>query len=199
MQPPRAVIVGTGHSGTKYIAEVLRASGAYAGHEAWFNPYAMQVDGLDVESSWLATQALDHYEGIVWHQVREPLKTITSIAYTGGWYGDYFLYRKQLMREVTDDAVLNAMITYVDFNLEAEKHASRRWRVEDVNVKLIIELRRELGLKSDRPKIRKALEKTSKTANAHWRSTPLSWEKLPNHPVKDELIEMTERYGYEGP
>jgi hypothetical protein len=178
------------------MAEVLAAAGLKTGHEAWFNPNGVRTSGLDVDVAWESTLFLNDFDGIVWHQVREPLRTITSLAYTADWHGPYWRIRKRGLTEFTDNPILNAVISYVDMNLKAEQHATKRWRVEDVDAELVKELMRELGYQPDTERVEQALKETSTRTNSHWTSLTLDWSDLPRHPVVGELRDMTERYGY---
>lgn len=180
-EAPGAVITGCIHSGTTYIAKVLQASGVNAGHEAYF---PRGWGGLDVDCSAPALFYLDRYQGKVWHQTRNPLKVVESIA------------RTVAIGTSDGERLINAMKTYLDANLMAEKYASRRWRVEDIDSQIITDIVTSLGFTPDRNQIDLALNLVSKTSNAHVSGYSLLWGDLPDSLVKEKLINMGERYGY---
>lgn len=84
--PPRAAIIGTGRSGTGYMAAMLKTAGLATGHEGyWHSHWGESVSGLDVDSSWLALPHIEKrtWSGPVLHVVRHPLDTIRSLMSTG--------------------------------------------------------------------------------------------------------------------
>lgn len=91
--PPRAVVIGSGRSGTGFMAAVLKAAGLDAAHEGYWHahggPHASQ---LDVDCSWLALPAIEHgtygsntapWTGPTIHVVRHPVDTVRSLLGTG--------------------------------------------------------------------------------------------------------------------
>lgn len=88
--PPRAVVVGSGRSGTGYMAAVLTAAGLDAGHEAFWHAHGgLHASQLDVDCSWLALPAIEFgnhpepWTGRTLHVVRHPVATVRSLLGTG--------------------------------------------------------------------------------------------------------------------
>lgn len=197
MNPPLAVIAGTGHHGSGYTARVLQESGIRTGHEEYYS-FHVAPQELIIDSSWLSTAKLDEFDGIIWHQVRDPLKVVTSFSTTMHHYVDnqYGNLRRSLMRPMTGDPLTDSMATYVDLNSIAEQYAERRWRVEDVDAGLVVELAQRVGTTVPKEMAERAISAVSRKTNQHTRATSLGWDDLPEVGVKDELREMADRYGY---
>lgn len=88
--PPRAVVIGTGRSGTGYMAALLKTAGIDAGHEAhWHAHSGPHASQLDVDCSWLALPAIEGnswggpWTGRTLHVVRHPVDTVRSLLGTG--------------------------------------------------------------------------------------------------------------------
>jgi hypothetical protein len=83
---PRAVITGTGRSGTGYMARLVTEATSHAtcGHEGWFAELGDRTPGLDVDSSWLALPAIEAgtWAGPVVHVIRNPVATVASLLRT---------------------------------------------------------------------------------------------------------------------
>lgn len=88
--PPRAAVIGSGRSGTGFMAAVLKSAGLDAAHEGYWHahggPHASQ---LDVDVSWLALPAIEFgnnpepWTGRTLHVVRHPVDTVRSLLGTG--------------------------------------------------------------------------------------------------------------------
>ena len=83
---PRAVIIGTGRSGTGYMSRLITEATGHAtcGHEGWFAELGDRTPGLDIDSSWLALPAIEGgtWAGPVVHVVRDPVACVTSLLRT---------------------------------------------------------------------------------------------------------------------
>ena len=83
---PRAVIIGTGRSGTGYMSRVVTEATGHAtcGHEAWFRAIGDPEPGFDIDSSWLALPAMEVgiWFGPAVHVVRHPVATVASLLRT---------------------------------------------------------------------------------------------------------------------
>ena len=85
MAPPWFTIIGTGRSGTKYMAELMRANGLNCGHESYYSPIRMesgdQDESLDGDSSWLAVPYLeqDVPRSPTIHVTRNPVAVVKSL------------------------------------------------------------------------------------------------------------------------
>lgn len=196
MTQPRAVIGGTGHSGSGYIAAVLGMCGLRAGHEGYFNPLSFKKLDLDVDSSWLAVNHLDTFDGIIWHQVREPIATIESIYKTADWERIYWQERKKALSVVTGDRLIDSVITYVDINMQFEAYAKKRWKVEEVDADLVQSLCADLGHKISTAEADLALNRVDEKYNLHVRDHTWTYFDLPAHESTMQLWRMVYRYGY---
>lgn len=83
---PRAVIIGTGRSGTRYMSRLITEASGHAscGHEAWFRAAGDPEPGFDLDASWLALPAIESgtWAGPVVHVVRHPVATVRSLLRT---------------------------------------------------------------------------------------------------------------------
>lgn len=83
---PRAVIIGTGRSGTGYMSRLITEATGHTtcGHEAWFRELGEREPGFDVDSSWLALPAIEGgtWAGPVVHVVRHPVACVASLLRT---------------------------------------------------------------------------------------------------------------------
>ncbi|WP_407563326.1 hypothetical protein [Streptomyces sp. 184] len=83
-KPPRFAVVGTGRSGTGYVAAFMQASGVRCGHERWFRPDDGRTGGLDGDASWCALPAIESgaWKGPVAMVARHPVATVRSLVGT---------------------------------------------------------------------------------------------------------------------
>jgi hypothetical protein len=84
----RFVIAATSRSGTRFISRALAQAGVRCGHEEVFGIKPCGFHGwgeFDGDASWLSVPFLSELprDALLFHQVREPLPTIRSIASTG--------------------------------------------------------------------------------------------------------------------
>lgn len=94
--PPRAAVIGTGRSGTGFMAAVLKHAGLDAGHELYWHAHGgKQGSQLDVDVSWLALPAVEGHSwngpwtGPTLHVVRHPVDTARSLLATGLFSADF--------------------------------------------------------------------------------------------------------------
>jgi len=83
--PPRGAVIGTGRSGTGYMAAVLKAAGLDAGHESYWHAHrGPRGSELDIDVSWLALPDIEagRWSGPVLHVVRHPVDTVRSFLGT---------------------------------------------------------------------------------------------------------------------
>lgn len=193
---PRFVIVGTGRSGTRYISEVLTASGIRCGHEQWWGlgGRSMRLDG---DASWLATFQLDGYHGRVFHQVRDPMKVIRSLVGLdlSSRQRDrrWTQYRALVMGGLSNDPVLDAMRIVDMWVTESERVAERTWRVEDVDAELISEIAEAIG-KQATPQVN--IPHNLNTRTDIKQVVDLDWGGLPNNALKNRIMDHAARHGY---
>ncbi len=145
---PKAVIVGTGRSGTGFIAAMLNDLGVRCGHEGWWNPLGQRESGLLVDSSWCAVPHLASFDGPVFHVVRHPLDVVSSLTLSPDWgpYAD--------LRGVPDgyDSLRGAMWTVATWGRMCDDYdgfpSFGPYRVEDEDevVDLLHTVGRHVGL-----------------------------------------------------
>lgn len=184
---PRAVIVGTGRSGSAYIAQVLRACRVVCGHESWFNPWNSHVDGLDVESSWAAiVEGLDDFDGPIFHQVRHPLDVISSLVKHPS-HGEYAAMRDRMFPYVPDDPIEVALFNWFYFVEACEHVAQRTWRLEDVDAGLLVDIGKAVDIDVTYEAAETALAIVPRNFNFHGEGARLGWDDLPDGWVKDQV------------
>lgn len=198
---PRFVIVGTGRSGTGYIAALLRAGGIRCGHEGWWSPLDRRRPRLQGDASWCATFELDDYDGRIFHQIRDPLATMRSVAAVevaphrreNAWYR----YRTKFV-EFTGDPMTDALLTLDRWLTKAEAIAEWTWRLEDVDVSLVAEIGARLGLPVDTAAVVEAisLAPRNEAQTKKLETFDFTWDDLPERAEKRRVIEIAQRYGY---
>lgn len=141
MRPPRGLVVGTGRSGTGYVARVLESAGLNTGHEAWWRPGAPlpTADGLDYDVSWLGLRDAYSWRGAGRPLVlatRDPLLTFKSYAAKAFWNNspDDPYYRTQLSMfrryQHTGNRVVDAAVVVVELGLAAMAYCQWMFAVE---------------------------------------------------------------------
>lgn len=146
---PRAVVVGTGRSGTGYMTHVLLANGVNAGHEGWFNPLLWgaevereQKPGLDVDVSWMALPYIEsgEWSGPVLHVVRNPVDCIRSLEWTEHVThpdSPFSAFARENFEFWDEWSPLEAAVEfYVDWNERCAVVADHTLRLEDVSTRL---------------------------------------------------------------
>ena len=199
---PLFAIVGTGRSGTRYISEVLTRSGIKTGHENWWNPYERRVTTRLVgEASWCAVFNLDGYAGHVFHQIRDPLKVVSSLTTTEldpSWQSrDNQLFYKWRQRNIdlTGNPTTDAMAVVVRWFRESERCSEWSYRLEDVTEETVMEIARRSGLEMKRTKVQSALRSVPSNTNRR-RHSAMTWEDLPDDDLKTELLAIASQHGY---
>lgn len=199
LKTPRFVIAGTGRSGSGYIAQVLTAAGVRCGHENWWSLHTQWTPGLVGDSSWLATPVLGSYSGRIYHQIRHPLRCVSSMASgelfedrAGRWY-------KVRIRhfEPTGDNLTDSLRCYVAFFDMAETHAERTWRLEDVDADLVMSVAKENDVDISPEDAQAAIDTVPTDWNKHADTLSLTLGDLPDCPEKARLVEIAETYGYD--
>lgn len=197
---PRFVIVGTGRSGSGYISRVLTAAGIRCGHEEWWNPTNVRTPDLVGDSSWCAVPALPAIVDrgvIVLHQVRHPLKVVSSFAKKWNRRDEYWpLKASTILRPLTGDDLVDGMACYVDANRACEPYTSMRWQLEQIDDQLLRHISTCVGSPISVRQARAALENVPTNYNQHVTGTDLDWGDLPDIPLKQELRDLGRSYGY---
>jgi hypothetical protein len=191
------LITGCARSGTTYISEVLKLSGLDIGHE---------LVGKDGVSSWFMCIEADHvpwkhrpsaigfHFDHIFHQVRHPLKVISSVLGTEHRKAiDYFsknipeIYAK-------DSPIVKSAKYWYYWNLYAEQKAEWRYQVEHIN-ECLEEMGQRLGISLDKA----ILQNVPRDTNHRKATTNLTWahlkEEIPTN-LFINIQEMALRYGY---
>lgn len=163
MTTRKLLITGCGRSGTKYITFLLQRLDLDVGHEklgrdgvaSWY----MAVDADSVPFGPARREVTFEY---VYHQVRHPLSVIAS-ATTFKDVSWQFICAHQPIG-LDEPLLLRCAKYWYYWNLEAEKIAQSRYRVEDLHAS-IEALCERLGRKADRARI----ESVSKDVNTRSR------------------------------
>jgi hypothetical protein len=143
---PRAVITGTGRSGTGYMARLITEATGHAtcGHEGWFAALGDRTPGLDVDSSWLALPDIEAgtWGGPVVHVVRHPVACVASLLRTeffgmvvGTPYPQFALEHCKAAADAlaTEGPVAAAVEFWADWNARCAGAANLTVRLEDVS------------------------------------------------------------------
>lgn len=196
-RPPSITIVGTGRSGSGYIAKVLTECGMPCGHEGWYNPLGQRQAGLVADSSWcaLAPEFEDTVRNTyVWHQVRNPFDVIAS--HMKKWsQSDLWWPMKEsiLIGPPEEDTIDLAMQSVWSSHVMAfDLNPQLTWRLEDVSAKMVANL-----VGTTECEIKDTFDSVPKTINYHGPgSLKLGPDDLPDNKWKPRIIEIAERYGY---
>jgi len=202
MKPPKAVIAQTGRSGSGFIYKVLQAYGINVGHEDYFCFPWQQPQQVEGDSSWLSVPHLSDYDGIIFHQVRNPLKVLTSLMNTYGKDGSphhkkkYLPYRKKLFKTETGDLMRDFMAHIVWMNEEIEKYRDYGWAIESFDYWDLNGICHFLDIEYKHSKAEKAIESVSSDYNKHHDKEYLTWGQIPESKEKQQLKQQAKRYGY---
>lgn len=202
---PLIAVVGTGRSGSRYIADLLTSCGVNCGHEGWWNVHGTRAPALLADSSWVATAHLDDFTGAVWHQTRDPLKVMASLLDlyaedAAPWVEQYEQERRKFVGYDPDDApIVKALATVRAYWEEAERHADRTWRVEDITAGMLLDMCVDAGVNA--PSLtwaRSIIDKLGTDVNQHnTDGVEFGWGDVPNCDDKTTVMAMAARFGYE--
>lgn len=194
---PKVCILGTGRSGSGYIAAVLSEAGVACGHEAWWNPLGDRAEGLAADSSWCALpEVLDDPMVTCFLQVRHPLKVVASLVASPDW-GPYLGPRAALGFASQGDPVRAAMALYVGWNRVCLSRSLSWWRVEDLTGYELRGVAGRLGIGLPMEAGEAAISVTPTNFNAHGGDLTLTWADLPAGPERAALWTCAERFGYD--
>lgn len=201
MNPPKAVILGTGRSGSGFIAAALNAAGLNCGHENWWNPLNEQIDGLDIDSSWCALK--DAHEipaSNRFLQVRHPLKTIASLTAFPDW-GPYHALRDETLPGLPDtkgiDRATEITVRWLETALACTP-ARNVWRLEQLNdpgvMHRVVTSVRDAAAptKTVRPD---GASETPSNVNSHQTRLVVGWGDIPRR-HRAHLRALTQTLGY---
>ena len=197
---PRFVILGSGRSGSGYIAQVLTRAGIACGHEEWWNPTGFRNPAILGDSSWCALDDdLSAYPDlVVFHQIRHPLDVISSFARRWSRDDVWWPMKARTMDGAPDDDIDAAIKCWVVCNRKAAERAEKTWKLEQVNAPLIFGLVDRLGLGDRVPvtSILDALDRVPRTYNQHSRGRRFTWDDLEGRPGYGDLLALAHEYGY---
>lgn len=203
---PEFAIIGTGRSGSTYIAELFKASGYECSHEAYFTPDGPKLRNPDRgihckgDASWLAVPYLPDPDITAIHQIRHPHKVILS-TYNLGWFDEkiqsqrmpFYSFAKSHF-DFSDDPLRSSLRWYIEWNKRCEAITDKRFQIEKLleNIdNLSTWLDRDLNYiqqsRSDNSNSRRAVVEH-----------PLDdiSQAIKDYPEYVQLEEMAEDYGY---
>jgi hypothetical protein len=200
----RFLVTGCPRSGTKYAATLFRALGVRIGHEDVFGvrqglrKRPVTWDGQQGDASWLAVPFLPLEDTIVLHQVRHPLEVVRSLCGFGFLSDERAgMPFPRVVRLHTpevyapDTQAERGAIMWRIWNAKAEAHGAITYRLEDLDVALLLRLCRLIELDVSEEQAAKALEGVPKTVNQRRRDESVEWEKI--RPIAGEAAA---HYGY---
>lgn len=206
----RHVIVGSGRSGTNYVARLFGALGRAVGHEMRYTPTGeIPIVAMEGDVSWMALPYLERNEqaGVetpehVVHVVRNPIDVLRSMVgirlHSDEVHG---AYREFLLRESHADDPSDPVEWLADWLHRCEQIADGpAVHVEDLlSVRGVAELLERLGIVdySD-DEIKEAIGKVPDSPNSRTRAD-LDWDDLPDSKAKRALLDLAKRWGYETP
>jgi hypothetical protein len=135
-KPRSLLIIGCARSGTTYIARALKQRGLRIGHER------VQSDG---SSSWpLAVLPVKDRFGVrpgkyrfahIFHQVRDPLKVISSVYVTEGRQSWNYIMKHLPEIDISDSHLVKCAKYWYYWNVRAEKNAEWTYAIEELDDK----------------------------------------------------------------
>lgn len=203
MNEPGLVIVGSGRSGSGYIARVLTEAGVPCGHEQFWSGDGSRLDGLLADSSWCAlAHGLTDFSGVIAHQTRHPLDMVSSMLkepppISGPYFELPAAVIRRRMLTVPESPTEFAMAVWLCLNREAETLTSWAWRLEDVDSFLIQRLAATVGVPITPYEADVALRCVPTDYNQHGDGVRLGWDDLPHGQLRDAVIDDAKRWGYE--
>lgn len=203
MKQPKFIIASTGRSGSRYISQVLTKAGIKCGHEDWFTSPARNKEresGLIGDSSCFSVPHLADYDGIVFHQVRNPLHVLTSLYENRKRIKSVrkiWRFRRQFIAEQTGYLMRDFMQMIVGMNEEIEEHADIRYAVERLyDWEQLFMFFHYNGLEMDKSKAAQSIRQVSKNCNKHHKADYLTWDDIEDCREKELLMKQAQNYGY---
>ena len=209
------IVVGTGRSATSYTAHLFTELGIPCGHEDFFNHHANTLENLNTpvsgiarelvigECSWSAVPFLDEFEGKVFHQRREPLKVLNSWLENGLFSNSQVADFQASALEFIDrfftreaDPLKTVMRWIVEWNERCERYAHLSWNVESLDAETLVHATTLIGHRRGVDECAAVLTRLPKDINHYGIPPQLSWTDLPDSLHKNQLLELSRRYGY---
>jgi len=188
------LITGCGRSGTTFITKFLNLNGVKVAHE---------TDAPDGMVSWYL--AVESDEAIccpgsnrfkfkhIFHQVRDPLKTIASMSQEPVLAWNYVCsFIPQV--KMTQTGMVRAAKYWYYWNLRAEMKSEWTYRIEDIDA-VVKKMSHKLGIKLD-PAL---LAKVPRDTNTRHYNVTCTWAKLRKilrPSMYERIVSMAKRYGY---
>ena len=177
-------ITGTPRCGTQYIARCFQAIGIDIQHEAFGK--------RGIAAFYIVSFLAERKEGLVLHQVREPLKVIASMQTIKPktWQ---LITNNTGIEPKPGDLTHAIMRLYLHLNSEIEKYYYFRYRIEDIDT-VWLQLLNIMEL-PDQP----LPDIPRNTHTRKGRFEPLSWTELESRDVEltKRIKDMAIRHGYE--
>jgi len=211
---PPVTILGTGRNGSTYISKVLRHAGIDCGHEEWWTPYIKREKfQLDADSSVFGYPFVSNlfqsdfqYKGTVLTQVRDPLKTIASLAAVGdghfmaGNHPDDLIWQHHVVREprlaFIQDPIYNSAYWWLHTTRKCLDVSSEWWRVEDIDGHLLQQICKWARWTVDLERCEAAVSEVATDTHQHSSTiTPLTWEDIPDT-LRQECQALATELGY---
>ncbi len=190
----RFIVVGCGHSATRYISRFFTQLGIPCGHEDIFSRTGvLKNEELVGDASWRAMPYLEQFEGIVFHQVRHPLPVISSLIWLGKNRG---LDEWKAHIDIDCPVEIGAMRIYTRWNQMCEQgNPYFRYQIENITPELIFAFCLVVGMPRSLEKIEFLIKKMPRKINYHNKKI-ISWDCLPDCDEKVELMKISKRYKY---
>ena len=190
------LITGCARSGTHYIASLLTLAGLPIKHEKegemGTSSWTMAVNAL--QTPWGPGYLKFNFQH-VFHQVRDPLKTISACT-TEPERSWEFIYDHIPQIKVKDRLVVKCAKYWYYWNLEAENKAEFTYRVEDIENALD-----EMSIRLRVPLSKDAIDWVPKDLNHRPRKVNYTWKDLKvllaDPDLYQKIVDMARRYGYE--
>lgn len=160
---------------------------------------------LEGDASWLAVPHLESYDGLVLLQLRDPLAVINSLVaielFAAPRKQSAFRRKAQAFVPRTGNQILDAMRFWVTWNRWAAHRADLVYRIENLDTALLRRILEQVGGDPDRAEgALSSVPARTNTLEEWGLARPgLTWDELPGGPIRDELQETAEIFGYEVP
>ena len=190
------LVTGCARSGTGYISSIMQKSGYHFGHEQ-VKGFGLASWEMNFDTNWVPW--FDARNGLqfnhVFHQVRHPLKTISSVFTTEPKISWDFIIA--LIPEIhhTDNHITKCAKYWYYWNKHAEAQAEWTYQLEQVE-KVWPEFCARLDIKPDLSVFQKVSKKTNtRNSVSHY----LTWQELRTQitpELFDKITKLADHYGY---
>lgn len=189
------VVVGCGHSATRYMSRFFTQLNIPCGHEDIFSRDGiLENETLVGDASWRAMPHLKDFKGVIFHQVRHPIPVLSSFIWLGKNRG---LDEWKPYVDVDCPVEVGAMRVYSRWNQMCEQgNPYFRYQIEDITAELMFSFCFVIGMPRSFDDIQLLIEKMPRKINFHYKHKVISWDDLPDCDEKQELYKTAKRYGY---